>query len=281
MREVLYKIFGKYYTSAAVLYNQVVTIIKSYLVPYEYRSNRYLDTFLSMQSANSSKIKDTALDKIIYIFWTGNNEITPNRKKAIASIERNSGVEVKLITPQNLNEYIKEEDPLPDAFQYLSLNHKSDYLRSYFMHHYGGGYADIKMYGKSWVSAFEQLEKSDAYAIGYREVGFLGAASQTISNAKLKDDLRTYWRLLIGNGAFVCKPHTPLTAEWHAEAKRRLLYYSDYLKEHPAKDFFGSNDDYPIPWPDMQGAIFHPLCLKYHDKLLVDNALKPSFKNYR
>ena len=281
-KETAYKILGKKYTWLAREYNQIVTIIYSYLHPYLYDSKRYCDTFL----ANNSKIEERNLlnehiDRVIYIFWTGDNNITPNRMAGIQSLENVCGVEVKLITPKNLGEYIKEDDPLPNAYQYLSLNHKSDYLRSYFMYHYGGGYADIKTYYSSWVPAFDKLEKSDAYAIGYREVDYLGAANQGMEDCLLKRDLHYYWRHLIGNGSFICRPYTKLTEEWHAEAKRKLVAYSDELKIHPAKDIFGKNADYPILWPGMQGMIFHPLCLKYKDKLLVDNALKPSFENYR
>lgn len=273
---------GALYFALAMTYNQLCTLSLSYIRPYRFDEKKYEGTFLTNNEFVSEQIDHSQpLQRVIYIFWTGENEVTPNRIKGIKSLEKCCGVEIKLITPSNLANYIKPEDPLPEAYQYLSLNHKSDYLRSYFMHHYGGGYADIKTYSHSWITAFDKLERSEAYAIGYREVNFLGAANTTIGHLALRKDLRTYWRLLIGNGAFICRPYTKLTTEWHAEAKRRLIDNAVNLKLHPAKDFFGTNDDYPIEWPDMQGAIFHPLCLKYHDKLLVDNSLKPSFKNYR
>jgi len=61
-------------------------------------------------------------------------------------LKENSGVKVELITSKNLTKYIKPEDPLPEGFQYLHYVHRADYLRTYFMHHYGGGYADIKTF---------------------------------------------------------------------------------------------------------------------------------------
>ena len=96
-----------------------------------------------------------------------------------------------------------------------------------------------------------------------------------------KDDLHYHWRYLIGNGAFICRSHTKMAAEWHTAVKNRLIAYTEQLKEHPAKDIFGKNEDYPLPWGGMQGEIFHPFCLKYHDRLLKDKALMPSFENYR
>lgn len=282
MKHLLYSLFGKRYTWLAMHYRQIQTYCFSVLHPYKYDAKSYEGTFLEESSEfEYSDVLVKHVDRVIYIFWTGENEITPNRLEGINSLEKVSGVEVKLITPQNLSDYIKENDPLPEAYKYLSLNHRSDYLRSYFMYHYGGGYADIKTYYKSWLPAFEKLEQSNAFVIGYPEVGFWGAACKGIDNFALKSDLKKYWRYLIGNGAFICRPHTKMAAEWHTVIKNRLLAFSEQLSEHPAKDIFGKNTDYPIPWAGMQGEIFHPFCLKYHESLLKDKALMPSFENYR
>ena len=283
MKRFLYKALGKKYTWLAMNYRQAQTYLYSVIHPYHYDAMRYTGTFLEhpCEFPYSDEL-DKQVDRVIYIFWTGDNEITPNRLEGIKSLEKVCGVEVKLITPKNLPDYIVEEDPIPEAYQYLSLNHRSDYLRSYFMYHYGGGYADIKTYFHSWVTAFDKLDASpNAYVIGYPEVGFDGAANQGMPESKLKNDLHYHWRYLIGNGAFICRPHTRMAAEWHTVVKNRLISYSERLKEHPAKDVFGKNTDYPIPWAGMQGNIFHPFCLKYRDRLLKDKALKPSFENYR
>ena len=61
----------------------------------------------------------------------------------------------------------------------------------------------------------------------------------------------------------------------------RLLEYTEKLRKHPARDGYGTNADYPIEWTCLQGGIFHPYCLKYHDRLLKDKALMPSFQDYR
>lgn len=282
MKRCLRKLFGKNYTWLAFHYRQAWTYCNSVLYPYHYDAERYLGTFLEEPCELEYSDELTKhVDRVIYIFWTGDNEITPNRLEGIKSLENVSGVEVRLITPKNLPKYIKKEDSLPEAYQYLSLNHRSDYLRSYFMYHYGGGYADIKTYYKSWIPAFEKLEQSDAYVIGYPEVGFWGVAQHDVENTKLKQDLVNHWRYLVGNGAFICRPHTRMMAEWHTAVKNRLVSYTEQLREHPAKNIFGKNEDYPLTWGGMQGGIFHPFCLKYKDKLLKEKALMPSFKNYR
>ena len=70
--------------------------------------------------------------------------MSDKRKKCLDSIKQNIGVKVILITPNNLDKYILKDYPLHKSYKYLSEVHKSDYLRTYFMHHYGGGYTDIK-----------------------------------------------------------------------------------------------------------------------------------------
>lgn len=263
-------------------YRQAQTYGYSLIHPYHYDAKRYEGTFLERPCEfEYSDNLEKYVDRVIYIFWTGDNEITANRLEGIKSLEKVSGVEVKLITPQNLSDYIKEDDPLPEAYHSLSFVHRSDYLRSYFMYHYGGGYADIKTYYKSWLPAFDVIDNSDAYVIGYPEIGFWGAAGHDMEKCQLRDDMFVYWRYLVGNGSYICRPHTRFTAEWHAEAKRRLVALSGKLQDHPALDPYGRNLDYPVKWTGILGSIFHPLCLKYHDKLLKDKALMPSFENYR
>ena len=282
MKKVLFNLFGDKYTSVAKSYREKQTLFYSYLHPYNFTLSRYHGTFLENHPSEgySNTIK-ASVNRIIYVFWTGDNEITPNRLAAIKSMEDKCGVEIKLITTHNLIDYIKNEDPLPEAYYYLSLNHRSDYLRAYFMYHYGGGYADIKRHSHSWVNAFNALDNSDNFGIGYPEVSCWGAAQSAITQPNLKHDVFVYWRYLIGNCAYIFRPHTIFTAEWYSEAKKRLVENLELLKKHPAKDVFGTNADYPLPWLAMHGSIFHPLCLKYNSGLLKDKSLTPSFKDYR
>lgn len=282
IKDILYGLFGSRYTALALWRRNVVTKLYATFHPYHYDASCYGECFLNEEADYSydDRLKEK-VDRVIYVFWTGDNEITPNRMRGIKSLEEVSGVKVQLVTPKNLPEYIVEDDPLPEAYQYLSLNHRSDFLRGYFMYHYGGGYADIKTYYQSWVPAFDKLDASEAYVLGYPEVGWQGAKHDGMENEALAHDLGVYWSLLVGNGAFICRPHTKFAAEWYTASRRRLISFTEQLRQHPAKDAFGTNEDYPLAWECLQGAIFHPFCLKYHDHIMKDKALMPSFKNYR
>lgn len=247
---------------------------------YKYSKERYPNSFLTEYT---SAIPDGSISKkiprIIYVFWTGDNELTKNRRIALASIEESARVNIQLITKNNLHLFIKPDDPLPSCFQFLSAVHKADYLRTYFMYHYGGGYTDIKIHNNSWVPIFKRLENSNAYVCGYRELG--GYAVAHPENEKIYNDLNLNWWRLLGNCAYICKPHTKFTEEWYRETQRRVMEKSGELEIHPATDPYGKNDDYPIPWTYILGDVFHPLCLKYYKRLIFDDRLKPSFVNYR
>jgi len=53
-------------------------------------------------------------------------------------------VPVILITSKNFPSFIKQTHPIHKSFELLFGNHKSDYVRAYLLHHYAGGYHDIK-----------------------------------------------------------------------------------------------------------------------------------------
>ena len=48
----------------------------------------------------------------------------------------------------------------------LHVVHRSDYLRAYFLHFFGGGYTDIKEPIGSWAAAFDRFDASSAWLCG-------------------------------------------------------------------------------------------------------------------
>lgn len=207
----------------------------------------------------------------IYCFWTGNNEMSENRKECLNQLIEKSECNVVLITPQNLQEYI--DTPLHPSYEYLSETHKADYLRTYFMHFYGGGYSDIKRTTDSWKKYFIDLENSDYFICGYKE----------LPNGVAYSPHAQYWNELIGNGAYICKPKTEFTTEWYNEMVAFLDTKVDELKLHPSKhpqDSKSNTSNYPIEWNEMLGRIFHRVIYKYKDRIM--NTLPISiFTDYR
>jgi len=243
---------------------------------FQYFPERYTDSFLKGQPTD--KKIDCKVPRVLYVCWTGSNTMSDDRLKALQSLRKTVGVEVILVTPENLHLFVVEGHPLHKGYDYLSLVHKSDYLRCYLMHHHGGGYSDIKYFGTSWAPAFEKLEQSpEKWLMGYREIGKRGVAK---TGGLLEADLRKHWHFIIGNGSFICKPQTPFTQEWYDELHVRMDYFLPELKKAPG-DTFGTNMGYPIKWTYILGHIFHPLCLKYHNRLMFSRSLKFLPKKYR
>ena len=251
-------------------------ILRNKIVPYHFDYSKYRDSFIS----KSPPVLDAKLNKapeIIYVFWTGNNELTENRSKGLDSIIRNSDVEVKLITPANLGEYVLDGYPLHRAYEYLSSVHKSDYLRCYFMYHYGGGYSDVKVCLNSWKMAFKKLNTSNKYALGYREIGS-GRISTT--DTSLDKYMAAHFFLSMGISSFIFKPRSAIAAEWISELHKRLDHYYDDLKKNPG-DTYGRNTDYPIVWDGILGKIVFPLYFKYKKCIIINGSIRPVLQNYR
>ncbi len=247
------------------------------MIPFIYEETKYEGTFLLRLNTKEQPVK-MDVPRIIYCFWTGNNPMSVNRKQALEILKKKTQCRVVLITPENLPEYILPEYPLHKAYNYLSLVHKSDYLRCYFMHHYGGGYTDIKIHEHSWVKAFDKLEKApEKFISGYREIGSYAVARL---NGNLGEDLKKNFSHILGNCSYIARAYSPFTNDWYCELSNRLDGYYDELRKFPG-NVMGDNDGYPITWTGILGDIFHPLCLKYTTAIMFENSIKPRFKNYR
>ena len=80
----------------------------------------------------------------LFCFWTDNNTMSSDRRNALSSLS-NTGLEVIFVNQDNLSNWVLKNAPLHTSYKYLSSVHKADYLRCYFMHHYGGAYSDVKV----------------------------------------------------------------------------------------------------------------------------------------
>lgn len=249
----------------------------SLMKPHTFTAGLYPGEFLDGAPETAASVKPVA--NVIYCFWTGTNALPPNRVRNLALFRAsNAHTEVILVTPDSLPQFIKSGHPLHPAYEHLSLVHKSDYLRAYFMHHYGGGYSDIKEQQHVWLRFFTALaDAPDKWVLGFRELSVDMCAQLP---GRLGRDLKIHHRTIIGTCAFVMRPGTPFTTEWMDELHARLDFYADALARHPGNER-GSNPGYPVPWTGILGDIMQPLCLKYRSHLILDDRIKPSFKNYK
>ena len=194
------------------------------------------------------------MDFRVFAFWIGDTNLTSSKLDCLKSME-NIGIPVDLVLKEDLSKFV-----LHEKFQYLSLAHKVDYLKAYFMHSFGGGYADIKHYDNSWVNVFKKLDTSeDKYIAGYQEVS-KNAVAQI--GGRGQRELEKHFRLLVGNSAFICKPQTEFTQDWLTKTNKVL----------DNKDFSG---EYPLRETELSINILHPLCLNYFQHIILDNSIKP------
>lgn len=243
------------------------------------------DFFLGKPKTSGTSTQNKAPERV-FVFWTGDNEMSENRKQGIQEIIKNIGVDVILVNKDNLKDYVLKDMPLHKSYKYLSDVHKSDYLRCYFMHNYGGGYHDVKQQKNSWKKVFEKFNKDETKLVaGYRETksgyAIINQFFDECTSEKITKELALHTLYLVGCGTFICKPRTEFTLEWLNEVHRRLdLVYED-LKANPG-NIYGDNKGYPLAWTSILGQVFHPLILKYHKNILYDKRIRFSkVKNYR
>ncbi len=207
----------------------------------------------------------TTIPRRIFCIWSGDNEMSDNRKKCLELIRQNSQTVVDLVTPANLSDWIK--DPLHDSYDYLSLTHKADYLRCYLMYHYGSGYCDIKPIFFSWQPYFDILENSFFDFIGYSELSPLHIASD------IKEIQSSYSRLC-GCCHFIFKPKSSFAAQWLSSVNTILDKKIHLLKKfpgtyhpraifggvhHPEIDNLYKDSQYPLCWNEILGQVIHKL----------------------
>jgi hypothetical protein len=211
------------------------------------------------------------MNKTIYIFWTEANELTPRRKKNLQIIKDQCGVELKFLDHSTIPNYELPEHKFHEAYQYLSATAKSDYLRSYFMNFYGGGYCDIKKAEWDWNQYFDLLDQSDYWIVGYRlrAITDLAVSPDDMEQSIIQDN----WSLLLGAGAMICKPQTPLTIYWFDLMTSILDKKLDQLKSNPAVhvrdrlNWTGTDSGYPLRWAEIGPETFMKSCYTYNNKL--------------
>jgi hypothetical protein len=167
-------------------------------------------------------------------------------------------------------------------------------MRIYLLHHYGGGWHDIKPTQVNFSPVWELFNDSNVYFVGRPEVP-KGPAHVFDREGRWMPD---YWQELVGCGWWVGRPRTPLTTEMYHDLHELLDKNVELLKKYPAKNpyakkkksklawlpfNFEKEKGYPLPWT-VFGNIFHPLNYKYRHhiiKTLPADQIKNSGLPYR
>ena len=249
------------------------------LRPYVFNAGHYPLDFVSLDTPDPVGPPQAEVPRVIWCVWTGDNEMSPNRKAALDSIRRATpDVDVRVVTPANLHSYILDEHPLHCSYESLSYNHRSDYLRAYLLHHYGGGYSDLKKHPTSWGPGFRRIaEDPHAWVVGFHVPR---SSESAWFEGRLGREVRENFSRLIHICGLIARANTPLTQAWIGEVERRLDYYSSLLRRTPG-NVFGDNPGYPVPWTRIGSQVFEPLCLRYLDHVRIDQSVKPQLWGHR
>ncbi len=224
------------------------------------------------------------IPKVIWCYWAG-GPMNPSRAKSFELLVANIGVPVCLINKENVASFIHEKHRLHPAFKYLSAVHQSDYLRAYFLHHYGGGWHDIKATQMNFEKVWDHFSDQNVFLVGKPEEK--GGPAKVFDRAGRW--MPDYWQELVSAIAWVGKPNTPFSYDLLKNMGAHLDLNFELLKKfpgvHPREKkiearnalvkFFktldfrlkGKNPNYPLQWTFF-GNFFHPLNYLYKKNIL-------------
>jgi hypothetical protein len=215
--------------------------------------------------------------KVVFVCWFGgykvdNQQMSKNRFGAFKSLVEKIGVPVILITSNNYSFFIKSH-PIHKSFDLLSGVHKSDYMRTYLLHNYGGGYHDIKHREESWQDCWGNWLFDDNIWIYGRRENNRGA----IGYPPNESHIRNKYNKLVTMSWVICKPNTKYTGTLLHKIEDILDQKYPELVAHPGYNSAGyyhenpfqmaEENNYPLRWLEILGEIFHPLMLEFTDNI--------------
>ncbi|MEH6564954.1 MAG: capsular polysaccharide synthesis protein [Halopseudomonas sp.] len=213
--------------------------------------------------------------QVVWCFWW-QGAMNENRLQSLEMMRKNLGVPVVLVGADNIGEYLVEGAPLHPAFSYLSDVHKSDYIRIYFLHHYGGGWHDIKPTGTSYFDAWDVFADPDVYFLGKPEIE--GGAAQVYDSQG--NYMPSVWKDLVATNRWVGRAYTPMSYSLYESINAVLDAHLNKLSKYPARKAYSHVNDkynskwyrkllgsqYPLQWT-LFGDVFHPLNYKFRNNV--------------
>lgn len=245
--------------------------------PQTFPRAKYAGEWFEQDQPGREVVAGEAVPRRIFVIWAGENPMSPARLRNLEQIRTvNHDLEVVLVTPATLADWVLPHAPLPAEYDNLSYVHRADYLRCYLLHHHGGGYIDLKRPLQPWRGAFERLESSDAWLLGYTERSRLSIPAV---GGTLYKDLRGSSRQLFGYGGLIARAQTALSTEWEQRARAVLTAHAAALAAHPGNER-GDSPGYPIAWTELLAHIVAPLTWKYQEHVLHDDRVLPELRRY-
>ena len=232
--------------------------------------------------------------KVVFVCWFGRGKEIPtlseNRAKALHDLIHNVGVDVILLTPVNLKYFEVPGFPIHRAFDYLSGNHKSDYLRAYLLHHYGGCYQDIKSRQSGISQAWDHFQNEDIWIVSRSEKHPSHIGYPVDEGEPARSKFQSRYRELGTMCSVICRPKTPYTNELLFHINKTLDTHLKDLIKYPASSgrccysdtpfSKAPSDSYPLRYLQIMGEAFHPLMLKYQKHMVLDDRMDFSSQNY-
>lgn len=209
--------------------------------------------------------------ELVWVIWAGDNSMTARRRQSVEEIREKSGLRVVLVTPETLPAIRKQHSlpELPEAYQYLSVTHKSDYLRMLLAKHVGGAYVDIKPINRSIRPCLLALNKDPQKDfLGQRVLAPSFVASL---GTKQKESMGKNISKTTCFGFFVSKPDGKFATEMVSRMERYMEQRLPALRRSPA--VFGRQvcgTGYPIPWVGLLGNIGQTMQMEdaWHSRVL-------------
>lgn len=220
-----------------------------------------------------------AVPFVVWCYWEG-EPMTGNRLLSFQTLQQNIGVPICLVTPENLDNFLLSASPLPTSYAQLSIVHRSDYIRAYLLHHYGGAWHDIKATEVDYSSMWDLFADPNIWIIGRKESR--KGAAQTYTPEGLF--VPNAYESLIAVPSWIGRPQTALSRELLAGITALIDNKAELLTRFPSihprdkyiphrnllhkaliwvkHKYAGRQVGYPLEWT-VFGNIFHVVLLKH------------------
>ena len=225
--------------------------------------------------------ENNSVPRLVWCFWAG-GDMSKNRLISLDMMKKYMGVPICLVTESNLSEFIVDKYPLHHTFNFLSVVHKSDYLRIYLLHHYGGIWHDIKPTMTSYKDIWCEFDDPQVYFVGKPEIKG-GPAEIRDGDGRWMPD---FWNKLVATNRWAGRSGTPLSQEMYDNINKLLDNNKRELRRNPAQHPYDQRKrrgieskrkrlcnklirkkrGYPLRWT-LFGDIFHPMNYKYVENI--------------